>query len=287
MAHGPRLPTQQALPHILPHILLTPHPYRPPHAPAIMLYCCTAPRYRNQYSSDAMVQELASSQDVFAPALLETQKRLTAQLATTQVDKKYCHIMLRYSTSCCTVWCYAGHHAGAHTDRTATLLNHLRIGAESVLLFTTTAKLWPHDGMDMGSSAFQGALDSPSICIWQDHGSALLSSGCNSGCAPAQDPATLKLLLSSVRLSFRIFFSLNAPGLTPVRGSSLLCANMARIACHDASGSVDATCAPQLFRASCLTTIVHLIARVPRCILCAPQLFEGQLDPGHVCMSQV
>lgn len=31
------------------------------------------------------------------------------------------------------------------------------------------------------------------------------------------DPAALRILLSSVRLVFRIFFSLNAPGLTPVR----------------------------------------------------------------------
>lgn len=31
-----------------------------------------------------------------------------------------------------------------------------------------------------------------------------------------QDPATLKTLLSCARLVFRIFFSLNAPGLTPV-----------------------------------------------------------------------
>ncbi len=31
-----------------------------------------------------------------------------------------------------------------------------------------------------------------------------------------QDPATMRTLLSSVRLVFRIFFSLNAPGLTPV-----------------------------------------------------------------------
>lgn len=37
-------------------------------------------RYRNQYSSDAMVQELASSQDCFAPPLLETQKKITAQV---------------------------------------------------------------------------------------------------------------------------------------------------------------------------------------------------------------
>ena len=37
-------------------------------------------RYRNQYTSDSMVAELASSQDLFAPMLLETQKRLTAEV---------------------------------------------------------------------------------------------------------------------------------------------------------------------------------------------------------------
>eukprot|EP00983_Pelagomonas_calceolata_P120787 1160739-Pelagomonas_calceolata.AAC.1 len=35
--------------------------------------------YRNQYSSDAMVQELAGSQEAFAPALLKTQMMLSAQ----------------------------------------------------------------------------------------------------------------------------------------------------------------------------------------------------------------
>jgi len=39
-------------------------------------------RYRNQYSSDAMVQELASSQDAFAPALLKTQAMLSAQVSS-------------------------------------------------------------------------------------------------------------------------------------------------------------------------------------------------------------
>lgn len=34
----------------------------------------------------------------------------------------------------------------------------------------------------------------------------------------AQDPAVQRSILSSVRLVFRIFFSLNGPGLTPVRG---------------------------------------------------------------------
>ncbi|KAF5835999.1 cellular apoptosis susceptibility/chromosome segregation 1-like protein [Dunaliella salina] len=71
-------------------------------------------RYRNQYSSDAMVQELAGSQEVFAPALLKTQMMLSAQLPQTV------------------------------------------------------------------------------------------------------DPTALRTLLSSVRLVFRIFFSLNAPGLTPL-----------------------------------------------------------------------
>jgi hypothetical protein len=34
----------------------------------------------------------------------------------------------------------------------------------------------------------------------------------------AGDAPTLKLLLSAARYSLRIFFSLNAPGLTPVSG---------------------------------------------------------------------
>ena len=34
-----------------------------------------------------------------------------------------------------------------------------------------------------------------------------------------QDVATLKLLMPTIRLACRIFFSLNAPGLTPVRNS--------------------------------------------------------------------
>uniref|UniRef100_A0A7S3VJD6 Importin N-terminal domain-containing protein n=1 Tax=Dunaliella tertiolecta TaxID=3047 RepID=A0A7S3VJD6_DUNTE len=76
-------------------------------------------RYRNQYSSDAMVQELAGSQEAFAPALLKTQMMLSAQLPQTV------------------------------------------------------------------------------------------------------DPAALRTLLASVRLVFRIFFSLNAPGLTPLIESQL------------------------------------------------------------------
>ena len=41
-----------------------------------------ARRYRNQYSSDAMVSELEGSQNVFAPALLKTQMMLSAQVST-------------------------------------------------------------------------------------------------------------------------------------------------------------------------------------------------------------
>lgn len=37
-------------------------------------------RYRNQYGSDAMVHELEMSQNAFAPALLETQQKLSAQV---------------------------------------------------------------------------------------------------------------------------------------------------------------------------------------------------------------
>ncbi len=37
-----------------------------------------------------------------------------------------------------------------------------------------------------------------------------------------KDPTVLKLMLSSVRLACRIFFSLNAPGVTPVSADSML-----------------------------------------------------------------
>ena len=42
--------------------------------------------------------------------------------------------------------------------------------------------------------------------------------GLTNGIREASDPATLKQLLSSTRLVLRIFFSMNNPGLTEVRG---------------------------------------------------------------------
>ena len=55
--------------------------------------------------------------------------------------------------------------------------------------------------------------------------------GLTNGIREASDPATLKQLLSSTRLVLRIFFSMNNPGLTEVRGPHSSCTICTPMAC--------------------------------------------------------